>query len=280
MTLPLEDSKPLREFISKACAIQLGEEKVYLLKNRLSKVCQEFGIRDLNEFYKKVTEDKSGKLRDRLIDAITTNETLWFRDERLWNAIKENILPEIAKRAAEKGREKIRIWSAACSTGQEPYSLSMLIDSYCRLIPGVHVNPNNFEILATDISQGILAAAQLGEYNNLEMSRGLPPAFKKRYFAPYNTVWRIVPDIRTRVQFKHFNLQDPFANLGRFDLILCRNVAIYFSEEFKRNLFDRMSKSLQDQGVLILGSSESILGYSDKFDMKEACNAIYYRLKG
>ncbi len=271
----------LRDFIHQQCGIHLGDDKSYLMESRLAHLVAETGAKNFNEFYLKAKVDAKGILRDRIVDAITTNETLWFRDGKPWVALKEAILPEFIKDLREGRRNKIRIWSAASSTGQEAYSLAMMIDTLLgpAPVPG-SPTPASFEIVGTDISPSVLFLAIAGRYNQIEISRGLDEGHRNKYFTKQGPVWVLNEALRKRVTFKKFNLQDPFAPLGTFDMILCRNVAIYFSDEFKRELFKKIAQVLHPGGVFFVGSSESLSGYSSAFKMMEYKDAIYYKKAG
>jgi chemotaxis protein methyltransferase CheR len=210
---------------------------------------------------------------------MTTNETFWFRDAKPWALMRETILPQLVEAARAKPGSKIRIWSAACSTGQEPYSIAMVIDDVLQSgrYPGVRLE--QFEIMATDISPSVLFLANSGRYNQLAMSRGLPENYKAKYFTQQGKIWVVNPSLKSRITFKKFNLQDHPSTLGKFDFVLCRNVAIYFTDQFKRELFRRIHGVLNLPGFFLLGSSESLVGYSTDFEMKEGQGAIYYKKK-
>lgn len=279
MGLTPEDFQLLRNFIEKQCGLQVGEEKSYLIESRLSQIMLEAGCEDYRGLYLKASEPASGPLREKIIDAITTHETFWFRDERPWKIFREVVLPEFIEALRSGKKQKIRIWCAACSTGQEPYSLAMLIDQHLTNSGLGSITPSNFEILATDISAGTLMLAKNGRYNQLEMSRGIDNFFKTKYFTQTGSVWTINDFIRSRITYKKFNLQDSLAGLGTFDFILCRNVIIYFSEQFKKDLLHRFAGIMAPKAFFFLGSSESLLGYSNSFDICDHNGAIYYRLK-
>jgi len=269
----------LRDYIRTHCGISVGDEKNYLIESRLTQLVIENGCRGFEEFYHKAKNDPRGALRDKIVDAITTNETSWFRDGAIWTAIKEAIIPGLIATLTAGRKPKIRIWSAACSTGQEPYTLAMLIDEALSLPAHSKIQADQFEIVATDISPSALFLAISGRYNQIAMSRGLPESYRNRYFTLTDSVWLISPTLKQRVTFKKFNLQDPFTSLGLFDVVFCRNVAIYFSPTFKTDLFNRIAKVLTPCGVFVLGASESLLGYSAAFDLVEYKKIIYYRSK-
>lgn len=268
----------LRTYIKEQCGIAVGDEKSYLVESRLARLVAESGCTDFEQFYLKAKSDPTGSLRDKIVDAMTTNETLWFRDKTPWTMMEEHLLPALLEQLKSGKKNKIRIWSAACSTGQEPYSIAMLLDQLIKTPKWAGLSHNNFEITATDISPSALFLAISGRYNRIAMSRGLPEKFAKLYFQTMGPVSVITPDIKKRVTFKKYNLQTPFTQLGRFDFVLLRNVAIYFSETLKKDIFRKISNQLNPSGFFMLGASESLIGYSTDFDTKEYKRAIFYQL--
>jgi chemotaxis protein methyltransferase CheR len=280
MPISTEEFNLLRNFILKHSEIEVKPEKTYLIESRLSRMMVELGASNFKEFYHNAQSDSSGKLRERIIDAMTTNETFWFRDSKPWALMRETIFPQLIEAKRKRGiGSKIRIWSAACSTGQEPYSIAMILDDMLTSGRYPGVRGDDFEIMATDISPSVLYLANAGRYNQLAMSRGLSDEYRNRYFTQQLKIWEVNPSLKSRITFKKFNLQDHPSSLGRFDFVLCRNVAIYFTDQFKRELFRRIHGTLNPPGFFLLGSSESLVGYSTDFDMAEAQGAIYYKLK-
>lgn len=270
----------LRDYIKSHCGIAIGDHKAYLIESRLTHLRMEAGCPDFGAFYFKVKHDTTGRLRDKIIDVMTTNETLWFRDVTPWFVLRDVILPEFRDLLLTGRRSHIRIWCAACSTGQEPYSLAILIDQLCESPLGQGIRPEQFELVGTDISPSALFVAKSGRYNQIAISRGLDDPLIARYFTPKGHVWELVESLRKRVTFQKFNLLDSFEPIGDFDLILCRNVAIYFADEFKKKLFAKLAATLIPRaGYLLLGSAESIFGYSTAFELMEHRKALYYRVK-
>jgi len=214
------------------------------------------------------------KLRHRIMDAMTTNETSWFRDSYPFDILKELILPELAKSPPRQ----LRIWSAACSTGQEPYSLSMAISEYLQSKPG-SLSANGIQILATDISPRVLEQARTGMYEGVAVSRGLATERKQRFFKQTGDGWQVIESVRTRITFRELNLMQSYTALGKFDVIYCRNVLIYFSTELKKDILSRMAKALNPGGYLVLGGSESISNYSEDFDLVRWRSGVIYKLK-
>ncbi|MBF0397251.1 MAG: protein-glutamate O-methyltransferase CheR [Desulfobacterales bacterium] len=261
----------MKQYIEDHCGIHLQEGKEYLIESRLSDLVIETGSNSFQEFHLKTRTDSTGRLKERIIDAMTTNETYWFRDDSAWEYIREKAVPNILDIAKTAG--KARIWSSAASTGQEAYSLLMLLDEAAKQ----KGNPSlldKIEIIGTDISSQALLLAQAGRYSSIAMGRGLPKEKTKNYFTQQGTIWILDQNFKKRVTFKKFNLQDDFMPLGLFDLILCRNVIIYFSDKFKKSLFSKLARVLKPKGVLILGASETLRGFSDDFDIQYYKNAV------
>lgn len=267
----------MRDYIEKNCGIYLSDEKMYLVETRLTTLMVESGCNSFTELHKKASEDRSQALRDKIIDAMTTNETLWFRDTSPFNILQEVLLEEMCQELKQGKRGKIRIWSAACSTGQEPYSIAMIIDEYIRRHPGI--SPNQFEILGTDISPTVLFLAKIGRYDHLSISRGLPENYKRQYFTPQGKIWALKDNIKSMITFRKLNLQDSFSLLGKHDIIFCRNVLIYFSDTFKKDILSRMAALLRPDGYLFLGASESIINYTREYDMLRHNKGLYYTVK-
>ena len=250
----------------------LGDNKHYLVMSRLGRLLTEEKIPDLGELVRRLKSASGRRLREQVIEAMTTNETFWFRDTFPFDILKEVIFPDLAARRARK----VRIWSAACSSGQEPYSISMTVQEYLAANPG---RLGEVEIVATDISPAILEEAKTARYDALAVARGLSEERRARFFVPFGRDWKVKPEITGRVKFSPLNLLQSYTLLGRFDVIFCRNVLIYFSTESKRDILARMARALNPGGYLFLGSSESITQYSDEFEMVKARRGSVYRVK-
>jgi len=255
-----------------ACGIVLGDNKQYLVTSRLTKLISDNEIDSFSTLMKRMKVDE--KLRNCIMDAMTTNETSWFRDVYPFDILKEKLLAELINAQPRT----IRIWSAACSTGQEPYSLSMMVQEYLQSKPG-SLSTNAVQIIGTDISPSVLAVAKSGVYEGVAVSRGLPKERKARFFQEIGAGWEVSADIKKRVSFRELNLMQNYTLLGRFDIIYCRNVLIYFSTELKRDILARMAKCLNPGGFLVLGGSESITNYSNEFDLVRWRNGVIYQLK-
>ncbi len=260
-------------FLEDSCGILLAGHKQYLVQSRLGKIMQEQRCETLNQLVDKLSSPAGHSLKDGVIDAMTTNETLWFRDIHPFDILRNRILEE---RLALAGHGRLRIWSAACSTGQEPYSISMVLDEF------KHSNPHQLrmgaEIVATDISSNVLSLAKSGVYEMLAIGRGLSKDRLHRYFDDqHNGCWAVKPNIKAAVQFRNLNLLGSYAGLGQFDVIFCRNVLIYFSTERKVEILRKMHKSLKPGGYLLLGASESLSGLNDCYKMIHCRPGIIYQ---
>lgn len=268
-----EDYEEFRAFLAEACGITLGDNKQYLVSSRLSPLMLEHNIVTIRELIERVRRDRRSNLTERIIDAMTTNETQWFRDQFPFEILKQTILPGIPRNRAQP----VRIWSAACSSGQEPYSIAISVHEYLLKNPGTF--PGGVQILATDISPTVLKQAALGVYDGVAIARGLTAERRQRYFLPEGAQWAIKPDVRRLVSFREFNLCQGYEALGRFDVIFCRNVLIYFAPKLKRDIIMRMSQALHPGGYLFLGAAESLSNFSDAFEMLRLGGGIVYRLK-
>lgn len=261
----------MARYIEEVCGIHLRGDKAYLIESRLSDLAAASGCRSFQAFLHQARDDASGRLRDRIVDAITTNETSWFRDRSAWTFLEEEGVPALLDRTLNQG--SARVWSAAVSTGQEVYSLLMLMDEILQE-RGLPSFLGRVEVQATDISHSALETARAGVYDQIAMGRGLSPERRDRYFVPGPEGWTFAPRLRERVRFRRYNLQDNFAFLGRFDLVLCRYVSIYFSDDFKRDLFRRLARAVRPGGVLLLGATESLREFSGDFDIRYFKNAV------
>lgn len=250
----------------------LGDNKHYLVTSRLTRLMNECGIDSFGDLMNRMKQDN--KLRHRIMDAMTTNETSWFRDSYPFDILKEKIYPEFSRQKLTQ----VRIWSAACSTGQEPYSISMATSEYLQSRPG-SLPMNAVQIVGTDISPSVLGQAREGIYEGVAATRGLSPERKKRFFRQVGESWQIVEDVRNRISFREMNLMQSYAALGKFDIIFCRNVLIYFSAELKRDIMQRMTQLLKPHGYLILGGSESISGYSEDYEVVRWNSGVIYAPK-
>lgn len=279
LTVTKDEFRLLRDFVEKECGISLDEDKTYLIESRLAGMVIENGCQTFGEFYLKAKADTGSGLKDKIVDAMTTNETLWFRDDSPFIVLKERLFPEFISQIESKTKSQIRIWSAACSTGQEPYSIGITAHEFSNRTGAKTLSSGGLSILATDISPSALHAAKNAKYNPIAMSRGMPSDLKERYFEQQGSTCVLKETIKNMVEFRQFNLQSDFSSLGKFDVVMLRNVAIYFSFDFKVALFKKIAQVLNPQGYLFLGASENLLGCSDDFKMIEHGRCIFYQLK-
>ena len=285
MELTSQDFANLSKFVYKKCGIVVKKEKTYLIQQRLSPIVIAEGCKSFDEFYLKISKGCNNNLHDQIIVAITTNETSFFRDNHPFETFKKDVLPQIEKVILERKSKvpqrkgaKIRLWCAASSTGQEPYCIAMIIYEYVQMVKSKGITIEDFEILATDISSKVLGQAIAGEFNEYEVLRGLPAAYKNRYFAKGSDgLWVIDEKIRDLVEFRRLNLMERFTMLGGFDIIFCRNVLIYFDDDAKRKILDQFFSMLSDDGYLFLGATESVYGLTDMFKSVRTNSTILYK---
>jgi chemotaxis protein methyltransferase CheR len=260
-----------REYLQKVCGISLSDNKQYLVASRLGRILERENFSKIEQLVDALEKFGGSKLKEEVINAMTTNETLWFRDTHPFTILKEKILPEMSA-------APVRIWSAASSTGQEPYSISMVIEEFKASRPGVLKAGE--KIIATDICTNILQHAKQGEYDSLAIARGLGADFQRRYFDKISEqTWKIKSHLSSRVEFRYLNLIDSFAGLGKFDVIFCRNVLIYFAGDLKMEILKKMHASLKPGGYLFLGGSEALSGLSAYFEIVQCHPGIVYKAK-
>lgn len=272
MTIIDKDFVAFCDFLARESGIVIGENKRYLAESRLSSLMKEQGIVDFSALVKALGTSLMTPLKQAVLDAMTTNETLWFRDSHPYRILKEKLFPEYV--AAKKS--SIKIWSAACSSGQEAYSIAMTLDEYNKQ----RFNSNlSVSILGTDLSSDILKQAKAACYDRLSLGRGIDERKLNEYFDPVeNELWRIKSSIRAKVNFRQLNLLS-INTMEKFDVIFCRNVLIYFSAEDKGKVLRSLHKCLNPKGYLILGGSESIADCGDLFSMVQCNPGIIYQAK-
>lgn len=260
-----------QQYMHDKCGIAIGHNKRYMVQSRLDNILRETAISNINDLIDGLIKNTlPPKTKTRIIDAITTNETYWFRDGRQFGVLSNVILPELTRHPFNS----LRIWSAGCSYGQEPYSISMALQEFTRLQA---VKLPNLRIIGTDLSHKVLDIARQAVYSEYALSRGLPSPLKQRYFLPWREQWKLKPEIASIVHFRSFNLLKPFSLLGKFDLIFCRNVLIYFSNEVKLDILNRMIAGLKPNGYLFLSSTESLPPELTGLETLQACGVRYYR---
>ena len=246
----------LRRILKERSGLDLSADKQYLVESRLIPLARRAGMPGLAELVAKIKGGAEALTTD-VVEAMTTNETFFFRDKIPFDHLRETILPALVQ--ARGSRRALRIWCAASSTGQEPYSVAMCVKEFAGL-SGWRV-----EIVATDLSQEVLEKSKAGLYSQFEVQRGLPIQLLVKHFVQIGDLWQLNADIRAMVQHRQLNLLQDFSHLGTFDVIFCRNVLIYFDQDTKAGIFDRLSRMLEPDGVLLLGAAESVVGISDAF---------------
>jgi chemotaxis protein methyltransferase CheR len=251
------DYEYLRKLLKDNSGLDLSADKQYLIESRLLPLSRKCGVAGISELVLKM-KSGSAAIITQVVEAMTTNETFFFRDKVPFDHFRDAIMPEILQ--ARAGRRSIRIWCAAGSTGQEPYSLAMCLKEMSAATSGWRI-----EILATDLSQEVLEKSKAGIYSQFEVQRGLPIQMLVKYFKQTGELWQVNPDIRAMVQHRQLNLLHDFSQLGTFDVIFCRNVLIYFDQDTKINIFNRLAKITESDGFLVLGAAETVVGLTDAY---------------
>jgi chemotaxis protein methyltransferase CheR len=270
--ITLEEIALLSRHIQSLSGISLDASKAYLFEARLAGLATDHGCSTYSDLYLRARSDKA--LERKMVDAMTTNETSFFRDAAPFELLRNKILPDIVDRRSKragKGPIPLRIWSAACSYGQEVYSIATILR---ELLP----DPKKYQpwVLGTDICDAAIARSSRGYYEKLEIERGLPRPTLEKHFVPSGEGWKIKEEIRALVAFRRLNLMEDFSSLGRFDVVFCRNVAIYFDERDRARLFERIAKVLEPDGALVIGATESLLGICPLFESRRYLRSVFY----
>lgn len=263
-----EDFTYFCKLILDRTGLVLGADKTYLIESRLTPVTRKHNLAGLEALAAALRQGKDEAILRDFTDALMTNESFFFRDTKPFDQFRDVVLPKLLASRAQSRR--IRIWSAACSTGQEPYSLAMILKEQAAKLAGWQV-----EIIGTDISSEVLARAGAGVYTQFEVQRGLPIQLLVKYFKQDGDRWQIAPEIRSMVQYRSFNLLDDPGSLGSFDVVFCRNVLIYFDQKAKTAILDRISRRMSPDGFLYLGGAETVLGISDRFEPLAGQRGLY-----
>jgi chemotaxis protein methyltransferase CheR len=251
-------------------AIVLDEHKSYLVESRLSPIVRAHGLHSFQNLVDQLKKPSSIELVQEVVEAMTTNETSFFRDVHPFTALRRQVLPElISSRAKER---RLTVWSNACSTGQEPYTVAMLLREHFPELAGWTVR-----IIATDICSKVLEKASSGEFNQTEVNRGLPAQYLLKYFSRQGLKWSISDEIRTMVQFRPFNLVEPWSGIPPVDIIFLRNVLIYFDIDTKERILSSVHRTLRSDGYLFLGGAESTVGLDARFSREQSGSAVFYR---
>jgi chemotaxis protein methyltransferase CheR len=258
----------LRKSLKERSGLVLSGDKEYLVESRLLPVARRAGFANLGELVGALKAAPDAALMTTVVEAMTTNESLFFRDKTPFEHFRLTIMPALL--AARRGCRTIRIWSAAASTGQEPYSLAMCLREMERDIAGWRI-----DLLATDLSSDVLEKARAGLYTQFEVQRGLPIQSLIKHFTQSGDLWQITPELRAMVKYRQLNLLHDFASLGTFDLVFCRNVLIYFDSDTKIDVLTRMAQITASDGFLVLGAAETVVGLTDRFKMVPDKRGLY-----
>jgi chemotaxis protein methyltransferase CheR len=261
------DYEYLRKFLKDRSGLDLSSDKQYLVESRLIPLARKAGLPGIDEL---VAQIKGGSpaIALEVVEAMTTNETFFFRDKLPFDHLRDTIVPDLLQ--ARAGRRSLRIWCAASSTGQEPYSIAM-----CLKEMGAQLSGWRIEIIATDLAQSVLEKSRAGIYSQFEVQRGLPIQLLVKYFKQIGEMWQLNADIRAMTQFRQLNLLQDFSHLGTFDVIFCRNVLIYFDQDTKVNVFKRLAKAMEPDGFLALGAAETVVGLTDAFKPHPDKRGVY-----
>lgn len=272
-TLTTNDFEFIRDLVRTRSAIVLEDNKGYLVEARLELLMRKLNITSLNDLIKSVRVNQNSQLADQVINAMTTNETSFFRDSHPFEMLKKEIIPNLIK---EKQKEKtLKIWCGAASSGQEPYTIAMILkEHFAKELDGWSVS-----IIATDLSTDILSKAKSGVYSQLEVNRGLPAIFLVKYFEKKGLEWEIKPDVRNLIDFKIMNLIGNWIPMSNIDIVFLRNVLIYFDQDTKKNILNKISKIIQPDGYLFLGSAETLLNLNVPFERISKDASSYYSLQ-
>jgi chemotaxis protein methyltransferase CheR len=263
----------LCEFLRRNSGLIMEQSKRYLVESRVMPIVRRERLSGLDELMAILQKGQNPKLAKDVIEAMTINETYFFRDKAPFDQFRNVMLPKLI--ATRQNEKRIRIWSAAASTGQEAYSLAMIADEFAPKMPGWKV-----EIIGTDLSDGVLDKARKGVYSQFEVQRGLPTPMLLRHFNQIGDAWQISEQMRSKVTFRQLNLLQDFSSLGRFDIIYCRNVLIYFDAPRKTDILTRLSRQLTPDGFLLLGASESLIGLKTDLVSLPDNRALYMRASG
>lgn len=266
----INDFDLYRDLLKEKSGLTLTPDKSYLLDSRLTPVARKWNYTNLEAMTMALRAMPPSDLIKDVVEAMTTNETSFFRDSKPFDQFRDVVMPHMLK--TRSAQRRVRIWCAAASTGQEPYSLAMVIKENAAKFPGW-----TFEIVATDIDTSVLETAKKAEYSQFEVQRGLPIQMLMKYFEQKGDRWHLKNDIKSMVHYKPFNLLMPMTALGKFDIIFCRNVLIYFDRETKKQVMDNMAGLLPEDGFLFLGGAETVLGITESFKPLENSRGIYIK---
>jgi len=262
----------IAQFLKDRSGLIITQDKMYLLETRLTSILRDNNLSNLTALVELLRQPGATKVKDQVVDAMTTNETSFFRDNHPFEALRKSVIPGLIERRA--ATRSLRIWSAACSTGQEPYSLAMMLKDNFPVLGGWKV-----EIVATDLSPSVLDRAREGIYSTFEVQRGLPIQMLVRHFDQQEPNWQIKRELRQTITFRALNLLEDFSVLGQFDVVLCRNVLIYFAQPTKTRILGAIARRIVPDGFLLLGGAESVFGLSDAFAGLTELKGVYGHAK-
>jgi chemotaxis protein methyltransferase CheR len=258
----------LRAFLRKRSGLVLSDDKRYLAESRLKPLLTEFRLASFSHLVGGLGQPRQETLTQRVTEAMTVNETFFFRDQLPFDQLVNMMLPALTASGASPRR--LRIWCAACSTGQEPYSIAIALRELGR-----KYDPWSFEILATDLSSDVVARARSGTYSQFDVQRGMPAHLLARHFTQKGSEWEAKPELKSMISFRNFNLMEPCRSLGMFDIVFCRNVLIYFDADTKRKIVEGIGQQIRHGGYFVLGGSESLLGVTDALSAVENARSVY-----
>lgn len=273
MPINAVDFEFVRGLVREGSAIALEEGKAYLAEARLDGLARREGFASLDDLIARARGERgrAGGLRDRLVEAMTTNESSFFRDVHPFEALRRTLIPELI--LSRCGARRLRIWSAACSSGQEPYTIAMILREHF----GAQLSGWDVQILASDLSTEMLDRARAGRYTQMEVNRGVPATLLVKNFRKEGSEWRIIDEVRSMVEFRRINLDAEWPSLPALDLVFLRNVLIYFEAPTRRRILERMAGELAPDGHLFLGGSETTLNYSDRYERRQVDQTVCYR---
>jgi chemotaxis protein methyltransferase CheR len=258
----------LRKLLKERSGLDLSADKQYLVESRLVPLARKVGLAGISDLVQKMKSGSAEAVTADVVEAMTTNETFFFRDKTPFDHLKDTMLPALLQ--ARGARRALRIWCAASSTGQEPYSIAMCLKELGPALAGWKV-----DIVATDLSQGVLEKSKAGIFSQFEVQRGLPIQLLVKYFTQVGDMWQLNADVRAMVQHRQLNLLQDFVHLGTFDIIFCRNVLIYFDQDTKIAIFERLARVIEGDGFMVLGAAESVVGISDVFKPHPERRGLY-----
>lgn len=265
-----DDFEVVASLVKKRSGLTLSKDKVYLVESRLAPLARRHGLTGVDDIVKQVRANPKESLLAEITEAMTTNETFFFRDKTPFDIFVEHVLPNMLSTRATK--RQLRIWCAASSTGQEPYSLAMILKERAAELAGWRI-----EILGTDIAGEVVERARRGVYSQFEVQRGLSIQLLVKYFKKVDDHWELDPAIRNMVQYKQFNLLEDYRMLGQFDVVFCRNVLIYFDAATKKEVLERMARQMSPDSFLVLGAAETVIGITESFKLVDGRRGLYGR---